>query len=79
MADEMVSLKKTDVEHFKRGLIGIIETFRQQEFGQMREFAFNGLKSAIAGMVESLERGTINETIIFKGSAQKEGKIPQEK
>ena len=65
METEKPNIDTKDFEIFKRGIMGVIDTFRKQEFGETREFAFNGLKGAVNMMVDSLARGDIKKTVIF--------------
>lgn len=66
MSTEKPKIQEKDVDRLQKGIMGIIDTFKIQEFGQTREFAFNGLKGTINMMIESLKRGDIARTVIFK-------------
>ena len=66
-----MEIKKDDFDRFRKGIFGVIDTFKTQEFGNTREFAFSGLKGTINMMIDSLVNGTIDKTLVFASEVEK--------
>ena len=66
----VIPLKKTDLDRFRKGILGVIDTFKSQEFGNSREFAFGGLKGTINMMIDSLVNGEIDKVVVFASEVE---------
>jgi len=68
-----MKIEDKDIDRFRKGIFGIIDNFRMQEFGNSRTFAFNGLKGTINMMIDSLVRGDIKRTVVFQNEVDGNG------
>ena len=73
-----MKIEEQDIERFRKGMFGVIDSFRNQEFGNSREFAFGGLKGTVNMMIDSLKNGTINKTVVFASETGQGEKIKKE-